>query len=88
MALRLGGATCLCPDEAPPPAPWPGRTRDLSSKLARSFSRCSTCARLLPTSVKDAIFWVTVSKVAVTWQEGRVTAQAAEGTGLLAVLNP
>jgi hypothetical protein len=42
----------------------------LVSKLARSFSRCCTCARLLPMSVKATIFWDTVSKEALTWNRG------------------
>lgn len=41
-------------------------TLDFSSKLVRSFRRCSTCARLLPTSVKVNIFWANTSKVDLT----------------------
>lgn len=41
-------------------------TLDFSSKLARSFRRCSACARLLPTSVKVAIFWASASKEDLT----------------------
>lgn len=61
------------PGHLPPPPPSPVLTLDFSSKLARLLSRCSACARLLPTSVKVAIFWDTVSKVALTCNRGAVS---------------
>lgn len=48
------------------PPPTSTLTLDFSSKLARSFRRCCTCARLLPTSVKVVTFWASTSRADLT----------------------
>lgn len=54
--LSSSGDTVRSASPACPPPTSQSLTLDFSSKLARSFRRCSTCARLLPTSVRVAIF--------------------------------